>query len=415
MNTRAIKQLTHFGANQVFDSVITYTCIALFNAEETDTFRFKRYALGDAYRSDLATDGGYVNLSYKDIATASELYGNNQWVFFDDPKGFKAFEKLFAKSVPLSSQMSVFVGLQTSRDALYVTKKIAESEEFYTILVNPDRKTDEPLIATREFVVEKAFFRPFLMGKDVHRFQTLHTDRLVFFPYYVNAKAELVRAEELRSSYPKTNDFVMANIVGFESRERGKAKKLKEPYAYIYEKNLTKFDQEKLTSMEICTSHPNIAMNGSGIYHSTTVYSLCATDENRVSYELLLGVLNSNLFWWFLKSTGDTLQGDARRMKTNYINPYPLPQSVKPEDEKRISGLVLALIAEKAGSARPNVVTELENAIDQAVYALYGFDDVEIDVVEAAMNVPSVLSGVKKEPLDFDVPNDGPVAPTSSV
>lgn len=45
MNTRAMKHITHFGANQVFDSAITYTCIALFNSASTESFRFKRFDL----------------------------------------------------------------------------------------------------------------------------------------------------------------------------------------------------------------------------------------------------------------------------------------------------------------------------------------------------------------------------------
>jgi adenine-specific DNA-methyltransferase len=401
INTRAIKQITHFGANQVFDSAITYTCIALFNSRPTDTFRFKRFSLGDAFKNELANDSSYADLTYKDIATASDLYGNNQWIFFDEPDGFKAFAKMFAKSTSLSAKLSVFVGLQTSRDTLYVARKLSETKNHYTILVNPDGRTDKPLVATREFVVEKKFFRPFLMGKDVHRFQTVNTDRLVFFPYYVNAQADLVRIGDLKKNYPKTYDFVMANKPSFESREKGKAKKLKEWYAYIYEKNLTKFDQDKLISMEICSSHPNITINRSKVYHSTTVYSLASIDDAGPSYEFLLGVLNSRLFWWFLKSTGDTLQGDARRMKTNYINPFPMPETVLPKEQKRISDLVSALIVEKANLARAGLIVRKEAAINKAVYELYGFDEEDIDVVERAINPLRVSEEEPETALDI--------------
>jgi len=386
MNTHAIKQITHFGANQVFDSAITYTCIALFNTEATKTFRFKRFALGDAFKLELDSQNAYIDLKYDDIAAASKLYGNNQWIFFDDPKGFGVFEKIFANSSPLSDNVSVFVGLQTSRDTLYVAKKLSETANSYRILVNPDGRTDEPLVPTREFIVEKTFFRPFLMGKDVHRYETLKTDRLVFFPYYVKAQADLVRIDDLKQSYPKTFDFVMSNKIAFESREKGKAKKLKEWYAYIYEKNLTKFDQDKLTSMEICTSHPNIALNRAKIYHSTTVYGLVAANSAAPRYEFLLGVLNSRLFWWFLKSTGDTLQGDARRMKTNYLNPFPLPELISHENEEHLSDLVIDLIAKKASAEPSHSIAERESEINQAVYKLYGLNEEDIHVVETETN-----------------------------
>ena len=386
MNTRAIKRITHFGANQVFDNVITYTCVAVFNAERTDSFRFKRFALGEAFRTDLGDDSLYVDLAYDDVAAAGALYGGNQWIFFDEPRGFNVFEKLFKGSTPLSKTLSVFVGLQTSRDNLYVAKKLVETDRYYTILVNPGgRTTDKPAIKQREFVVEKAFFRPFLMGKDVHRYETLRTDRLVFFPYYIKDRAELVRRDDLERNFPKTFSFVIANQDAFESRENGKAKKLKEWYGYIYEKNLRRFDQDKLTSMEICSIHPNITLNRSRIYHSTTVYGITADNAIDMSYEYLLGILNSKVFWWFLKATGDTLQGDARRMKTNYINPFPLPNATA-EAKTVMTALVNALIGQKAMPAVSlENVAELEDRINRAVYELYGLDTDDVAVIDAAV------------------------------
>lgn len=384
-NQRAMKHITHFGANQVFDSAITYTCIALFNSRATDSFRFKRFALGEKFQTELSNENLYTVIGYDQIASASGLYGDNQWIFFDEPEEYRCFEKLYENSMPLSESLDVFVGLQTSRDSLYVARKVAETDDFFTILVNPDGRTDKPLVPTREFEVEKKLFRPFLLGKDVHRYQTLKTDRLVFFPYEIDGQAKLVRIEHLERNYPKTFDFVMANRNCFESREKGRAKKLKEWYAYIYEKNLVRFDQEKLTSMEICVGSPNITLNPDHIYHSTTVYSLCRIGSSVIPYEFFAGVLNSRLFWWFLKSTGDTLQGDARRMKTNYVNPFPLPRHVSDFHIANISGLVRTIVAKKAGNAEEREINEIEGDINNAVYALYGFERNDVEAIERAL------------------------------
>jgi hypothetical protein len=63
-------------------------------------------------------------------------------------------------------------------------------------------------------------------------------------------------------------------------------------------------------------------------YHNTKVYSWYKYKDTKESYEYLLAIANSKLLWWFLKITGDTLQGDARAFKTNYLNPFPLPTFV---------------------------------------------------------------------------------------
>jgi uncharacterized membrane protein len=398
MNTRALKSLTHFGANQIFDSAITYTCIALFNAEKCDEFKFRRYALGADYEVDLPNEGSFTAVSYADIAAASALYGSSQWIFFDEPGGLTAFKKIFKNGRPLCEKMNVFVGLQTSRDALYVASKVGETKKHYTILVNPDGRLLTPKIETKQFKVEKALFRPFLMGSDVHRYETLETDRLVFFPYTIDKKTEvatLVDRQTLKDKYPLTEKFVDHYAKAFKARESGnpwRNGKLDEFYAYIYPKNLTKFDQAKLTSMEICSNHPNVTYDDQSIYHTTKVYSLVKNEGTKESYLYFTAILNSQLFWWFLKISGDTLFGDARTVKTNYINPFPLPEKVSAATEAKLARLSKALIAAKATASKPEKIAKLEADINTAVYALYGLDEDDVAVVERMLNPDLVLA-----------------------
>ena len=144
--------------------------------------------------------------------------------------------------------------------------------------------------------------------------------------------------------------------------------------------------------MEICSNHPNVTVNSDGIYHATTLYSLVAADDTTESYEYFAAILNSNLFWWFLKTTGDTLQGDARRVKTNYVNPFPLPEKVSAATEKKLSKLTKSLIAAKAKATKPEKIAELESEINTAVYALYGLDDDDVAVIENTLNPDLVLA-----------------------
>jgi adenine-specific DNA-methyltransferase len=388
MNTQALKSLTHFGANQIFESALTYTCIALFNTQRSETFKFRRYKMGADFENSLSTSSNYLDIKYVDIEEASKLYGNSQWIFFDDESGFSTFQKIFKNSRPLFDKLNVFVGLQTSRDLLYVSCKINDTSNHYTILINPDNKITIPKIETKEFKVEKDMFRPFLKGADVHRYQTLQTDLVVFFPYHICHKtnvATLVRMQELQNKYPLTYKYVQHYKAAFEARESGKAKTLDEFYAYIYPKNLTKFDQPKLTSMEICSNHPNITLDTQSIYHTTKVYSLVKNDATKESYHYFIAILNSNLFWWFLKMSGDTLQGDARTVKTNYINPFPLPEKVSKPVESKLSNLAKALIALKAGAHEPLEAETLESQINTAVYALYNLDSNDIAMIERTL------------------------------
>ena len=395
MNTRALKSLTHFGANQIFENATTYTCIALFNTARNDTFKFRRYPIGTDYDGDLENATRFVDLSYADITAASALYGNSQWIFFEETRGFAVFKKMFTKSIPLAEKLNVFVGLQTSRDLLYVVEKTGETKLNYHIDVNIDNKEEKPLIKAKSWKVEKGLFRPFLHGKDVHRYSSIQTDRLVFFPYEVchkNDTATLVSMGTLKKKYPLTYQYVDFYKKVFFAREGGKAKNADECYAYLRVNNPTKFDQEKIVSMEICTNHPNMTFDEKSTYHTTKVYSLVKTKNTNESYHYFISILNSSLFWWFLKMSGDTLFSDARTVKTNYINPFPLPEKVSTAAEAKLAKLAKALIKAKATAGKPEKIATLEADINTAVYALYGLDEDDVAVVERMLNPDLVLA-----------------------
>lgn len=368
-----IDEIAHFGANMIFDDADTYTCVAQFSKHPGTGFYFQRFPFKSDFKTRMLDKSKYTFITYEMLQKASNLYGGNQWILFDDKLGFRVFEKIYQNSKLISEIFEgVFQGIATSKDELYAVECI--DEHTFTVRVP---------VSGREYVVERELFKPFLMGKDVHRYSHLSTNKYVFFPYLiVEDGTEVISVEDLKSSYPRTFEYVMDHENFFKGRESGKAGQMKHWHAYIYPKNLNKFEQPKLSSMEICANHPNVIFNLDHYYHPTTVYSWVKKDSTLECYEYLLAVANSKLLWWFIKITGDTLQGDARRFKTNYLNPFPLPEFVSPEKEKVISDKVKDLITIKR-SAPESDTSSLESHIDQLVYALYGLTEEEIAVVEA--------------------------------
>ncbi len=131
--------------------------------------------------------------------------------------------------------------------------------------------------------------------------------------------------------------------------------------------------------MEICAKHPNVTLNDNGLYHSTTVYSWVKKETTRESYHYFLALANSNLMWWFLKNTGDTLQGDARRMKSNYLEPFPIPEQVSERVDATFKKKVLSIMESKK---REEDTSLLEKEVDAMVYKLYNLTWQEASTVE---------------------------------
>lgn len=368
-----IDKIAHFGANMIFDDADTYTCIAQFNKTPNDGFLFQRFPFKSDFQSLMAQEKDYAFITYQMLEKASELYGSNQWILFDNEVGFQLFEKIYERSKLFKNTFSeIFVGLQTSRDSLYVVECLDETN--FTVRVP---------ISGKEYQLERDLFKPFLMGKDVHRYSHLTTSKYVFFPYKVidENTAEIIQLSEIENKYPKTYQYLTEHSEVFKDRESGKAGKMEYWYAYIYPKNLTKFEQPKLSSMEICANHPNVTFNPQNLYHTTKVYSWVKSEQTTESYEYLLAIANSKLLWWFLKLTGDTLQGDARTFKTNYLNPFPIPEKVNDETETAIKDKVNQVLEIKAQDPKSDT-SLLENEIDRMVYELYGLNEEEIEVIE---------------------------------
>jgi hypothetical protein len=367
-----IDEIAHFGANMIFEDADTYTCVALFSKKASNGFYFQRFPFKSDFKNLMIDKNQYNFITYEMIDKASNLYGSNQWVLFDDELGFKVFEKIYNEAKLFSDTFEgIFQGIATSKDDLYIVE-CSDDINF---------KIKVP-ISGCEYHLERDLFKPFLMGKDVQRFSHLTTNKYVFFPYELkNGIAEIVPMAEIKQRYPKTYAYVIEHEKIFKARESGKASKMEHWHTYIYPKNLNKFEQPKLSSMEICANHPNVTLNHEKLYHTTKAYSWVKKDETSESYEYLLAIANSKLLWWFLKITGDTLQGDARTFKTNYLNPFPLPKNITNEFDSKISKKVIEVLSLKKDNPATNT-TALEREIDEMVYALYGLSEEEIAIIE---------------------------------
>ena len=367
-----IDKIAHFGANMIFDDADTYTCVAQYSKKSSQGFYFQRFPFKSDFKGLMLDKSEYTFITYEMIDNASTLYGNNQWILFDDKKGFNIFEKIYKDAKLFSDSFEgIFQGIATSKDDLYIVECLDEKD--FKIKVT---------ISGNEYEIERNLFKPFLMGKDVQRFSHLTTNKYVFFPYELkNGNAEIVPIEEIKLRFPKTYSYIIEHEKIFKARESGKASKMQHWHSYIYPKNLNKFEQPKLSSMEICANHPNVTLNHEKLYHTTKAYSWVKKEETKESYEYLLAIANSKLLWWFLKITGDTLQGDARTFKTNYLNPFPLPKEISNELDSKISNKVIEVLSLKKENPSHDT-TALEAEIDKMVYALYGLTEEEVKIVE---------------------------------
>jgi len=207
------------------------------------------------------------------------------------------------------------------------------------------------------------------------------------FPYKIeNKKARLYSQNDIKRNFPMAWEYLLENRKALEKRENGRMAN-DQFYAYIYPKNLTEFDREKIITPEISYGC-NMTYDAQGLYHNTKCYSFIFKEGTKESPYFYLALLNSRLLWFFLTGTGYILRGGYFVFKTNYLMPFPIPSEPSQADQQPFIALVNRILAITKSEdylqdpQKQAKVEALEGEIDQLVYQLYNLTPKEIKIVE---------------------------------
>lgn len=114
----------------------------------------------------------------------------------------------------------------------------------------------------------------------------------------------------------------------------------------------------------------NFSYDKNGLFYSTTkIYGYIKKEQCNFSYMFLLGLLNSNLFWFFIQKTGYMLRGGYYTFKTNYVSPFPIP------DYNMTNKKLISIVENEAEVLLKYPISENESLyhrriIDNAVYTI---------------------------------------------
>lgn len=263
----------------------------------------------------------------------------------------------------------IFQGIATSKDDVYFLYDCIEKDG----LIEGYSKQLE-----RRVVIEQGLIKPLLKGDDVHRYCHLSSDKVVIFPYKISeSKATLYTENEIASRFPNGYIYLKECEPILRGREKGRFDN-DTWFMFGRQQGITNGKIPKLLAPEISLGG-NFSYDINGRYYSTTkVYGYIKKENCEYSYYFLVGLLNSSLFWFFIKNTGYVLRGGYYTFKTNYINPFPVPKYTQ-EMDKPIKSI------EK--SVRTMLEAGKENDIDKCninyqIAQLYGLTPDEIKLIE---------------------------------
>ena len=363
---QALRQVVRFGAEQVFDQATTYTCLLFLAAQPQTSFDLLEV-------TSLKSGDEVLRAASGRVPHDDYIYGQlpaptgNDWDFALGATN-QVLQRLQQHPQTLGSvTRKIFQGIATSADKIYVLQLLEDKGEVL-------RCYSKHLQA--EIDIERGLVRPFLMGKDVHRYEQPRPKNVVIFPYWLdNGKARLMSQTEIQGQFPLGWAYLLKNKHSLGERERGRMHN-ENFYAYIYPKNLVEFDAVKIMTPDIC-ARPEMTLDSVGnLYHTTTIYGFSFKPELNVSHRYLLGLMNSKVMWYFQSLTGTVLRGGYRRFHKQFVAPFPIPNAL-PSQQDLMETLVEAILTLKreAQESTKLAVLGLDGLIDALVYELYFPDE----------------------------------------
>lgn len=382
---RAVERVVHFGDQQVFEGISTYTCLLFLSREPRTHLEVEPVPRLADWQP--AAPAAWVPVPY------ARLTGDD-WSFAD-AGGAELLARLRQTGYLLQDATTrIFQGLKTSADKVYIVEELERLPDRVRVFSRQDEA---------EYWVEPGLLHPLIKGGDSRRFRLTETKRHILFPYAPQEpdhKVGLIPEAVLKKQYPLTHRYFSAHKAFLKAREGGKFNGANW-YAYGRSQALEVMSSVKLFTPDIAAKSAfSLDATGKIFFTGGAAGGYGLLPAKGVPLKYLLGVLNSHVFEWMVRQTSTSLRGGFFSYESRFIAPLPLPM-LSPKNaahKQAVADVVtevdalLKLHQQRAAATVPTrqqqlqrELTQAERRLDRLIYTLYGLSPADIEQVEAAL------------------------------
>lgn len=370
-----LHRIIHFGVQQAFPNRSTYVAILLFEKADPDQLVFERVEQVLSHRIKKADP-----LSYP-----SKSFGPDPWVFVS--KGAQlVFDKMNrVKTLPLGEIAEIPVGLQTSKDEIYMEQDPKENEAGDILFSFEDEV----------WPVEAEICVPCIWDLPFKGFDTISANSKMLFPYrYAGGEVDLIPENELKTNFPKAYAYLSHHKSILSKRNLGKSKGTVW-YQYGRSQSLTKFHEGKRLILQVLSKEPSYVLvegnlqftgGGNGPYYGII-------RQGNYALEYLMGILSHPVVEAWVKIRASEFRGAYYSHGKQYISGVPI-RTIDFEDanessiyHKVIKGVKEVIsLKDKVHKARnlsdrnsaQRRLSRKQASLIQSVNDLYGFTEEDI-------------------------------------
>jgi len=372
------QNIIDFGSYQVFNGVLNYVNIFII-CKSSSQKMVPVIKIDDNKITEqeikLALMGEEINGIKAFQVPGETFFGSGEWYLSNrDEKRFT--QTLFDRFSPIQQILAyASEGIHSGKDEVFFVLKSKANE----------------------LGLESPPIYPLAKGKDIHRYKHItsgYLKQMVIYPYEIN-NGNVYSPEIMQEMAPNTWNYLLGlkeTLSGRTYFERSN----KKWYELWCPRNPEMFTSQKIVVPEI-TNKGNFTLIKDQIFVNTKVKVIIPKKGVAEKIEYLLGLLNSKLLVYLLRSIAPPKSGGFYAVKTRIVVKLPFRKInfSDPADVARHDSLVslvdrmLALHKQLQEARTPHdeialkrQIEATDRQIDALVYELYGLTEEEIGIVE---------------------------------
>jgi hypothetical protein len=355
---RHLDRWLDFGSHQVFDEATIYTALQFFTKAPGDVIRVAHAPRGQVPLDPWSDSNAVLKWGSQDYGERWLLLTGAERSLID--RLTKTCRRLGDRSVTAG----IFVGIQTSADAIYHLRRLGPG--LYEAHP-PGNPRPEP----HEVQIEDEVMRPLVSGAEAKRYIEPVTETWLLFPYRAaDDGMRLIPPEEFPLRYPRAWSYLLSHKSTLEMREAVVANdgSITGPvydndwYRYVYAKNLDKQHLPKLVVPRLVASL-GCTVDDEGRYYLDNVDVGGVMSANFDGLWFLAGVLNSPVADFVFRRISKPFRGDYFSANRQFIAPLPIPDAT-PTDREEVAAAAREL--QRLHSTRRDLIGRLSRRLTGA-------------------------------------------------
>jgi hypothetical protein len=357
-----VHELTEFEDSKVYPDAVTQIALVLLEKGRREAPCRHTWIRGTGgLRGKLAalwSGGDHPNITIRDLPATACLSGD--WLFGSAAER-SLLDRIRGAGTPLERlPVSICPGLVTGADPVFLLRRVGSSKDGVALVQGRERG--------RHLLLETALLRPIVRNRDIRGYRRLSSRTVCLAPYDLSGR--LLPESVLRDCHPLAYQYLLKHR---ETLARRQGIRPQEWYALRSPSCLTLAASPHVLLKLIC-SGSDFTMDTAGQYLGHAGTLMLVADQRQVNPFYLLGVLNSRVFWFFVRQTMPTMGHGRHVLRRSSLRRFPLMVSGSSQDARQqIADAVRRLLDGIAQAERLLVFAEIERLVAE----LYGLGSTE--------------------------------------